>query len=160
LGPLQIERDALLALVVLVEVAAAVRTGLEVGERRQETRHARAGRGPDADDLGAEMRELEGAEGPGPHPGAVGDADAGARAARRRAGDHRCGRPRSASRVAPRDSRSGTSATAALPALPMISTRTFHWCPSTQQRKIHPSRHSMKQRGWMGLAPRREARSP
>src|SRR5207253_1194993 len=59
LGPLQIERDALLPLVVLVVVAAAVRAGLELGERRQEARHARAGRGLDADDLGAEVRRGE-----------------------------------------------------------------------------------------------------
>ena len=76
LGALQVERDALLPLVVLVEVAAAVRPRLELGERGQQARDAEAGRALDADHLGAQVRELERAERAGPHPGEVGDAEA------------------------------------------------------------------------------------
>src|SRR5262249_22695978 len=76
LGLLEVERDAALPLVVLVEVAALVRAHLELGERRQHARDADAGRRLDADHLGAEVRQLERAERAGPHPGEVGDADA------------------------------------------------------------------------------------
>src|SRR5262249_14378724 len=81
LGLLHVEREALLALVVLVEVAAPVRSHLEVRERRQHARDADARRRLDAHDLGAEMRELERAVRAGPHPGEVGDADAVERSA-------------------------------------------------------------------------------
>ena len=41
----------------------------------------------------------------------------------------------------------------------MISTNRSHWCSSIAQRKIQPSRHSMKQSGWIGFWPRRDATS-
>src|SRR6185369_15152009 len=77
LGLLQVEREASLALVVLVEVAAPVRVHLEVGERGEHARHADAGGGLDADHLGAQVRELQRAVRASPHPGEVGDANAG-----------------------------------------------------------------------------------
>ena len=111
---LQVERRGSLSLVVLVEVAAAVRTRLEVGERRQQARDAGASR-LDADHLGAEMRELQRAERARPHPGEVGDPDAGERSTHRPlrvrstpshlAGPRRCAAPSSGAGRAERPGR-------------------------------------------------------
>ena len=76
-GLLQVQSQRTFPLVVLVEVAAAVEARLVIRPWRQQTGDARAGGSFDANYLGTEVRELQGAERPGPDPGKVSDADAG-----------------------------------------------------------------------------------
>ena len=79
LGCLQIEDDAALPLVELIEIAAAVRSRDAVWPRRQEPRHAWSLQRLDADHFGAEMGELQRRVRSGPDPGEIGDANAGER---------------------------------------------------------------------------------
>src|SRR5215831_17276485 len=71
---LEVECQAELALIVLVEIAAAIDPCLALGPRRQHARDTGPTRRFDADHLSAEMRELQSAERPGPHPSEVGNA--------------------------------------------------------------------------------------
>src|SRR5258706_11330405 len=71
---LQIEADAPLLLIVLVEVAGAVRTDDVVRERRDRAGDVGTPRALDADDVRTEQRELERRGRSRPHPAEVGDA--------------------------------------------------------------------------------------
>src|SRR5262249_40174520 len=70
----QVERQALLSLIVLVEVAGAIDAGLTIRPRWKEPRDADPAQRLDADHLGPEVCELQGTERARPHPGEVGDA--------------------------------------------------------------------------------------
>src|SRR5439155_1631025 len=130
-----IELDAPLALVVLVEVPRSVDSRLSVRPRGQHAQRAHPAHRLHANDLGAHVRELHGASWARPDPGEIGDADAfeGARTKRLAATSHCV--------------HSGVS---------ISSTSRCHWYSSTHSTKIQPpSLHWKKSIGWMGRWPQR-----
>ena len=80
LGMFEIQRQRFFALVVLIEISRAIEPHeFAVGPRRKLAGHARTRFGLDANDLGAEMRELQRAIRAGPYPGEIAYADSGER---------------------------------------------------------------------------------